>query len=178
MSKVSYLNLKLKTDISTETIDWNNNSIEIKQYLPIEEKYNLVMVTLQEAKESNIYNPLKIDLFFHLNLVYMYTNINFTEKQKEDASKLYDNLMSSGLLVQIISKIPTEEYDMLYTYLENIKNDLDKYGQSFKAILDAIINELPEKASEAMKILESFNPEDYKSVIAFAKASNNGNPVA
>ena len=178
MSKVSYLNLKLKTDTSTETIDWNNNSIEIKQYLPIEEKYNLVMVTLQEAKESNIYNPLKIDLFFHLNLVYMYTNINFTEKQKEDASKLYDNLMSSGLLTQIISKIPTEEYDMLYTYLENIKNDLDKYGQSFKAILDAIINELPEKASEAMKILESFNPEDYKSVIAFAKASNNGNPVA
>ena len=65
MSKVSYLNLKLKTDTSTETIDWNNNSIEIKQYLPIEEKYNLVMVTLQEAKESNIYNPLKIDLFFH-----------------------------------------------------------------------------------------------------------------
>ena len=178
MSKVSYLNLKLKTDTSTETIDWNNDSIEIKQYLPIEEKYNLVMVTLQEAKESNIYNPLKIDLFFHLNLVYMYTNINFTEKQKEDASKLYDNLMSSGLLAQIISKIPTEEYDMLYTYLENIKNDLDKYGQSFKAILDAIINELPEKASEAMKILESFNPEDYKSVIAFAKASNNGNPVA
>lgn len=178
MLKVSYLNLKLKTDTSTETIDWNNNSIEIKQYLPIEEKYNLVMVTLQEAKESNIYNPLKIDLFFHLNLVYMYTNINFTEKQKEDASKLYDNLMSSGLLAQIISKIPTEEYDMLYTYLENVKNDLDKYGQSFKAILDAIINELPEKASEAMKILESFNPEDYKSVIAFAKASNNGNPVA
>ena len=178
MSKVSYLNLKLKTDTSTETIDWNNNSIEIKQYLSIEEKYNLIMVTLQEAKESNIYNPLKIDLFFHLNLVYMYTNINFTEKQKEDASKLYDNLMSSGLLAQIISKIPTEEYDMLYTYLENVKNDLDKYGQSFKAILDAIINELPEKASEAMKILESFNPEDYKSVIAFAKASNNGNPVA
>lgn len=178
MSKVSYLNLKLKTDTSTETIDWNNNSIEIKQYLPIEEKYNLIMVTLQEAKESNIYNPLKIDLFFHLNLVYMYTNINFTEKQKEDASKLYDNLMSSGLLAQIISKIPTEEYDMLYTYLENVKNDLDKYGQSFKAILDVIINELPEKASEAMKILESFNPEDYKSVIAFAKASNNGNPVA
>ena len=178
MSKVSYLNLKLKTDTSTETIDWNNNSIEIKQYLPIEEKYNLIMVTLQEAKESNIYNPLKIDLFFHLNLVYMYTNINFTEKQKEDASKLYDNWMSSGLLAQIISKIPTEEYDMLYTYLENVKNDLDKYGQSFKAILDAIINELPEKASEAMKILESFNPEDYKSVIAFAKASNNGNPVA
>ena len=108
----------------------------------------------------------------------MYTNINFTEKQKEDASKLYDNLISSGLLAQIISKIPTEEYDMLYTYLENVKNDLDKYGQSFKAILDAIINELPEKASEAMKIIESFNPEDYKSVIAFAKASNNGNPVA
>lgn len=178
MSKVSYLNLKLKTDTSTETIDWNSNLIEIKQYLSIEEKYNLIMVTLQEAKESNIYNPLKIDLFFHLNLVYMYTNINFTEKQKEDASKLYDNLMSSGLLAQIISKIPTEEYDMLYTYLENVKNDLDKYGQSFKAILDAIINELPEKTSEAMRILESFNPEDYKSVIAFAKASNNGNPVA
>ena len=175
---ISYANMKLKPVTTTHKFEWNGNEIEVLDYLPIEDKYDLIMITLQKSLEDGYYNPIKIDEFFHLHLIYMYTNINFTEKQKEDASKLYDNLMSSGLLAQIISKIPTEEYDMLYTYLENVKNDLDKYGQSFKAILDAIINELPEKASEAMKILESFNPEDYKSVIAFAKASNNGNPVA
>ena len=88
MAKISYTSLKLKTDTSVKTIDFNESKIEVLQYLPISEKYDMLNITLQKCREGAIYNPLKKDMFFHLNLVYLYTNINFTEKQREDEAKL------------------------------------------------------------------------------------------
>ena len=90
--KVSYANLKLKTKDEIKTFNFNNTEIEVKQYLPIEDKYDLVMITLQKAEENGIYNALKLDMYFHLHLVYMYTNLSFTEKQKENEMKIYDTL--------------------------------------------------------------------------------------
>ena len=84
MAKVSYANLKLKVDTDVNTFDFKDNKIEVLKYLPIEDKYSLVMVTLQKALENDIYNPLKIDIYFHLNLIYMYTNLSFTDKQREN----------------------------------------------------------------------------------------------
>ena len=80
--KVSYANLKLKTKYEIKTFNFNNTEIEVKQYLPIEDKYDLVMITLQKAEENGIYNALKLDMYIHLHLVYMYTNLSFIEKQK------------------------------------------------------------------------------------------------
>ena len=84
MAKVSYASLKLKTNTEIKEIKWEDKVIEVAQYLPINDKYDLIMVTLQKAKEDILYNPVKLDMYFHLHLVYMYTNLSFTDKQKED----------------------------------------------------------------------------------------------
>lgn len=83
MAKVSYANLKLKTDTSVSTFKVGDTEIEVLNYLPIEDKYDLVNITLQNSAEDGIYNPVKIDMYFHLYMFYMYTNVNFTEKQKK-----------------------------------------------------------------------------------------------
>ena len=44
MAKVTYASLKLKTNTNVNTINFNGNQIEVLQYLPIEEKYSLVIV--------------------------------------------------------------------------------------------------------------------------------------
>ena len=64
------------------------------------------MVTLQKSLEEGVYNPVKKDMYFHLYLVYMYTDITFTEKQREDESKLYDVLESNGLIPAVLKNIP------------------------------------------------------------------------
>ncbi|MBQ1716746.1 MAG: hypothetical protein II025_02495, partial [Ruminococcus sp.] len=61
-----------------------NSNIEVLKYLPIEDKYNLINITLQNAREGSIYNSLLLDVYFHLYIVIMYSNITFTEKQKEN----------------------------------------------------------------------------------------------
>ena len=51
MAKVNYTSLKLKTDNSVKTFQFHDTNIDVLQYLPIEDKYDLVMITLQKAKE-------------------------------------------------------------------------------------------------------------------------------
>ena len=110
MAKVSYANLKLKPNTNISTFEFGGQQVEVLNYLPINDKYDFVMITLQKAEENGIYNPILLDMYFHLHLVYMYTNLSFTDKQKEDPTKLYDMMISSGLVAAVVNAIPEAEY--------------------------------------------------------------------
>ena len=52
--KVSYASLKLKTDTSVKEVAIAEGvNIEVLQYLPIESKYDLVMIALQQSLEED-----------------------------------------------------------------------------------------------------------------------------
>lgn len=177
MAKVTYASLKLKTNTDVVSFDYNGNTIEVLQYLPIEEKYDLVMVAAQHSLESGIYNPVKLDMFFHLYLVYMYANISFTEKQRENESKLYDTLKSTGLMDEILKNIPETEYNALLQHLEEYIKIMGKYNKSIVSLFKSLINDLPTQAEAAAKIIDNFNPEKFKEVVEFAKAANGGRDI-
>jgi hypothetical protein len=177
-NKISYANLKLKTDTSVSTFDFNNNTIEVLNYLPIESKYDLVMITLQKAEENGIYNPIKLDMYFNLHLVYMYTNLSFTEKQKENESKLYDTLKSNGFIDLLLKTISEDEYNELFTFMDTIVQDTLNYRNTAGAVLQSIINDLPKNARAAAEIVDNFDKEKYQEVINFAKAANGGRSIA
>ena len=63
---ISYANMKLKPVTTTHKFEWNGNEIEVLDYLPIEDKYDLIMITLQKSFEDGYYNPIKIDEFFDI----------------------------------------------------------------------------------------------------------------
>ena len=177
MAKVSYANLKLKSNTAVKTFEFEGQVIEVKQYLSIEDKYDLIMIALQKSKEGNIYNALKLDVYFHLNLVYLYTNLSFTDKQKENEYKIYDALVSSGLLDLIIENIDEDEYTELFIYLTEIEDDLVMTNHSTSALVQSFINDLPANAQAAASIVDSFDKEKYQEVINFAKAANGGRDI-
>lgn len=177
MAKVSYANLKLKTKADVESFDFGGHQIEVLQYLPIQDKYDLVMIALQKSYEEGIYNPIKLDLFFHLYIVFMYTNISFTEKQKENLEKLYDAIESNGLLDLILDKMDEQEYASLINYLEEIKDADFTYGASVASIVNKFVDDLPAAAQAAMGIVDNFDKEKYQAVIDFAEAANGGRPI-
>lgn len=170
MAKTTYASLKLKTDTSVKEIEFNGSKIEVLQYLPIDDKYSLVNITLQKSKDGSIYHPLKKDMYFHLNLVYLYTNLSFTDKQREDESKLYDALQSSGLLNLILENIPEEEYEILYSFIEEYERDILNYQNTIAGIIANLIESLPARAEEMQKIVDNFNPENFQEVLNFARA--------
>ena len=174
MAKVNYTNLKLKTNTAVKTFEIEGQEIEVLQYLPVDEKYDLIMITLGKSKEGDVYNELKIDMYFHLFIVYLYTNLSFTEKQKENNTKLFDVLTSNGIIQKVIENIPENEYNYLVDLLHTQKENDIYFNTSALGLISRIIDELPANAQQAMDIVNNFNPEQFSAVVDFAKAANNG----
>ena len=177
MAKVSYANMKLKINESVKEVQLGETKIEVKQYLPVEEKYSFLNIVLQNSLENDIYHPVKVDMYFHLYLVYLYTNINFTDKQKEDESKLFDALLTNGIIDGVITTMPEAEYNMLVNLLNQMIEKNEKYKTTFAGMVGKFINDLPAQADAAMKIVENFDPNKFQEVIAFAQAANGGRPI-
>ena len=170
--KVSYANMKLKLNTKVNTFDFFGQKIEVLQYLPAQDKYDLLMVTLQKSLENGAYNEFKISLYFELNLVYMYTNISFTEKQREDEFKLYDNLKSNGFFELFYKALNEDEYNELFAQLNAIKEASTFNRTSIGATINRLIDDLPANAEAAAKIVEGFNPNQFKAVVDFARYAN------
>lgn len=177
MAKVSYANLKLKTKEEIKEFDFNGSKIEVLQYLPLQDKIDLIDITCQKAREDRLYSPIKIDAYFHLHLVYLYTNLTFTEKQREDEYKLYDCLMSNGLIDNVLMNMNKKEYESLLNLLNQKIEDELKYNTTAAAILNQLITDLPKNAEAAKKIMDEFDPKKYQAVVDFATAANGGRPV-
>ena len=150
MAKVSLTKLGLKINQNVKNIEFNEQIIEVKQYLPINEKLELISSVINSAAdENNFSNPVKENVFLTLEILYHYTNINFTDKQKEDPVKLYDLVVSSGLVNKITDLIPEEELDevingvaqsvkAIYAYRNSVLGILESISQDYSALnLDA-----------------------------------------
>ena len=175
--KVSYANMKLKVNTSVKTFEFGGQKVQVLQYLPSQDKYDLLMITLQKSIEHGAYNEFKLNLYFELNLVYMYTNISFTEKQREDEFKLYDNLKSNGFFEKFYQTMNEEEYNELFSQLNAIKNASSAYRMSAGGVLNRLIEDLPKNAEAAAKIVDGFDPNQYQAVIDFARYANGGRDI-
>ena len=181
MANVPYTNLGLKLNPEVKTFKIQGKTkeleIEVSQYLPIRDKYDLVMIVIQNAYEGGIYNPIKIEMYLHLYLVYLYSNLTFTENQKADEEKLYDTLNYSGIMNRIIELIPEEEYNEITKYIEDIIKDTKEKNSHISSLLTGLINDLPRQAEAMGDIINNFNPEKFQEVLNFAKAANGGRDI-
>ena len=164
MAKISFTKLDLKFNQDIKTITWNNQIIEIKQYLPIEEKLQLISNIVNLSHEGeNFSNPAKNKIYLCLEIISFYTNIKFTEKQKENVFKLYDLIVSSGLYLNVYNNIPQEEYQILYTTLMETIDSVYKYKNSILGILEAVNEDYNNISFDAQALKDELvNPENVK----------------
>ena len=139
MAKIGFTKLSLKRKNEVKTITINNNQIEIKQYLPVNEKLDLIARVINGAHDQNNFpNPIKIEVIGTLEMIMAYTNISFTEKQKEDVPKLYDLLEENGVIKDIISQIPEDEYNFIIDGINKTVDAVYTYNNSVLGILEAV----------------------------------------
>lgn len=158
MAKVTFTKLGLKKQDKIKTVKYNENEIEVKQYLPVNDKLDLIARVIMGAHdENNFPNPIKIKVIRSIEIIMTYTNITFTDKQKEDIAKLFDLMEENGLLDIIISAIPEAEYDFIidginktvdaiYTYQNSVLGILESISQDYSN-LDLDIEKLQDKIS-------------------------------
>lgn len=171
MGKITYSKIGLKVNTEVNKFTFNNQEIEVLHYLPVEDKIDLIEVALQKAEEDGIYNETMLDMYFHLNMVYLYSNITFTEKQKENEPKLYDAMVSSGFMAAFLQAMDEDEYTTVFNDLQRVRASREKYDLSTAAIVKSLIVDLPENAKTAAAIVDGFDPAQFQRLLNFAKAS-------
>lgn len=155
MAKVAFSKLNCKVNANVGSFEFNDQTIEVKAYLPIQDKFDLAARVLDcVVDDSIIYNPEKVNLFLTLEILYAYTNITFTDKQKEDPGKLYDMIVSSGLADDVFAVLPDSEAITLQRMVYHAMDDIYAYRNSARAIASEFISnseQLKETSEQVMK---------------------------
>ena len=107
----------------------------------------------------------------------MYTNISFTEKQREDEFKLYDTLRSNGFFESFYEALDDKEYEELFDQIAELKSTMEKSKGSVAGVIANIIEDLPANAEAAAKIVENFDPSQFQAVVDFARYANGGRDI-
>ena len=170
MAKLAFSKLGLKTNQETTVIHIDEYDVEIKNYLPINDKLELITNVINNSiDEHNYMNPVKVDMYTELEIVEKYTNLTFTDKQKEDIEKLYDLLKGNGIILKVCNAIPTEEIMELRDAIRRSVNSVYTYRNSVLGILETISTDysnLDFNATEIQKKLaDPQNMELLKSVL-------------
>ena len=165
MAKVTFNKLNLTKNTEIKSIDINENIIEVKQYLPVEEKLELIsyIVNMAHDEDYNFSNPVKVEVFAGIGIIKYYTNITFTEKQLENPAKIYDLLNSNNVINNVIAAIPSNEYNEIRTGIEDTIKSIYQYQNSALGILDTIGQDYSDLNLEADTINEKLsNPDNMK----------------
>lgn len=166
MAKPTFNKLKVNVNKETKTLTFgpNNIEIEIKQYLPIQEKLALVSSVLNDCSTKSdlrFFNVGQIEMFTTLEIVYHYTNIAFTDNQLEKPTELYDKIISSGLYDAIKELIPVDELYNVDRYIWKTIPAIYDYQNSIYGIMDALANDYSKMDLDASKIQEKLSdPEN------------------
>ena len=142
MAKVPFTKLGLTKNIEVKNFTWKDQTIEVKQYLPIQDKLSLIAAVLNKSQdENNFVNDAKVNLFTGLEIIDYYTNISITEKQKEDPAKLYDLFYGSHFIDKVYTAMPEGEVDNIFALVYSTAEHFYKYRNSVYGILDAVKND-------------------------------------
>ena len=170
MAKISLNKLDLKKNLEVIELHHNEQVIEVKQYLPVEEKLEMFSDILSKSiDENNFANTPKREIFTAIDIIKYYTNINFTDKQMEDICKTYDLVVGNGVYGAIRNAIPAEELNFITNSLNMIFKDYYEYKTSALGIMESITrnyNNLNFDAEEIQKnIADPNNLELLKEVL-------------
>ena len=165
MAKISYAKLGLSKTKEDKQLEWNGQKVDVKQYLPILDKIEMITRILNYSLDTNgYYNPSRIELFTTLEIILSYTNINCTEKQKEDVCKLYDSFVASGFADAVMNLIPENEKTYIIDGAIKMVQSVYEYKTSILGILDAVARDYGDTEFNVKQLLEKLQDSDIQAL--------------
>ena len=158
MAKVAFSKLGFKPVNEVTNIAINDLTIEVKQYLPVNTKLELLGNVINNSIDDNgYYNEGRIRVFFVLEIMSTYTNLSFTEKQQDDPCKLYDLIVGNNLWDKVWYSIPTQEREFLEDCLIKSIKAIYEYKNSVLGILDTVSKDYSNLNLDATNIQQTLS---------------------
>lgn len=144
------------------------NKIEVRQYLTLREKFDLILEAMNEGSESNGYVSLmKTQLAFRVLVLRYYTNIDFEDL---DDMGIYDICFNNNIITDIFNLIPEKEWQELYDMLNDSVKEVNEANKSILNALDTINKLLTKGLKNSLDLAENFDAEKVDKVMELAKS--------
>ena len=166
MAKIPFSKLQLaeKNHSTTITIQNKNGedvSFEVRYYIPFAEKAELVSRIINQAIDDNgFYNPLKLKFYTVLEVIYTYTNITFTDKQKEDPHKIYNIFISNGIFAKVVEAIRGRDWNEIQDTVQDTIQNIYNYRNSAMGIMEQISQDYSQLDMDATEIRDKIGDPD------------------
>lgn len=160
-----------------KTIKVGEDEIHVAQDISTSDKVSFVDAVLSKSIEAECYNPVLLDAYFHLNLIYLFTDIIFDEDDRADELKLFDEMKSKGLLLAIIQNIPEELYKELLDFVQTSVEKKELFYRSATYNLTQMLTTLPDTINQLIEAAKNFDIDKYLNVKRFAEVANGNRDI-
>lgn len=154
-----FKDLDVKINKTYKTINFKGQDVKIAEYLPIDEKIALIDIALQKSMYNGMVHPLQLKKYYELGLVYMYTDIIFSDEDRADEAKLYDALYCSDFINDVIKSIPAKETQMLAEMLKKLCEENEAYKRSAVGFIETVINLIDKKLPSFIDQFKTLSPD-------------------
>lgn len=178
MANISFNKLNCKINSDVKKLTWGDCEIEVKQYLPIQEKLKLIEEVINNSiTQYNYANPVQVKVFTDINLIKFYTNVKFTDKQLSEPAKLFDMVTSSGLLAALMELIPEADKEFLNVSIEKSIHAFYGYRTSLLGILDVLKLDYSDLNAQLVGILGQIKDPEALTLIKELNRLSGSSPV-
>ena len=166
MAKLAFSKLNKIKSIPDKIIPIENGDLVVKQYLPLENKIDLIETVLDfSGSDEGFFNVIKLEAYFRIEMIKAYTNITFTEKQLEDTQKLYDMIAVNGIWEIVESNIPEEEKDYIWDAIIEMADAIVEYNRSIGGMLKSLSYDYSALDDEAVNIQKKLKTPEMEAVL-------------
>ena len=166
MAKISLTKIA-DVKIPAKTVKFNDEiDFTIIQYLPIEDKINLLERVVNKSCDSTGFvNPLLSQIHFAIEMVKEYLNLNITEKQSENTAKLYDKLLNAGVINFLWENLPEGELNAMEDCFADLVEFYNTYNMSAAGVVNAISNNFTATETDMSDLIDALGQTDgYKTI--------------
>ena len=166
MAKVAFSKLEVKPNGCATSPFYLNTKGEkvhyhVKHYLPVQEKMDMITNIINQSIDDNgYYNPMRVKIYTVLEMTYAYTDLSFTEKQKENPFKLYDLLVGNGIFKDIVNCIYEDDWVEIQETIMKVIDNIYKYKNSAMGIMENITNDYSNLNLDATAIQQAIGDPD------------------
>jgi hypothetical protein len=159
MAKLSFTKLNKIKSLPIVEILVDDQKVLVEQYLPLEEKVNLITSVIEQSGngEEGFFNIVKLEAYYIIEMIRAYTNISFTEKQLEDTTKLYDAIRLNDVWAAVADAIPQSERDYIWNNILALAREITTYNNSVLGVLKAISNDRDALNFDVTEIMDKLN---------------------
>lgn len=159
MAKVNFTKLNKIKSLPVVEISIDGQKVLVEQYLPLEEKVNLITSVIEQSGngEEGFFNIVKLNAYYIIEMIRAYTNISFTEKQLEDTTKLYDAIRLNDVWAAVADAIPLEEREYVWDNILALAREITAYNNSVLGVLKAVSNDRDNLNFDVQEMMNSLN---------------------